>query len=353
MKLKAIIKDKYILSTAIISLVVAVLIHFPESVSLFDSFESHTLFPGMKFMDVANEVLFTFVSLLVLFAVNTLLFHFNQPNIKITATKIILSFTVTWILSNLLGQVFVFFHKTFDIPAIDAMVHHYLHPLRDFIMACLVTSSCYIIHLIRRQQLVIIQNEQLQAENIRNQYEVLKNQLNPHMLFNSLNTLRSLVRENQDKAQEYIQELSRVLRYTLQGNESQSVSLREELNFVSAYIFLLKMRFENNLQFDIQIEKSFEEYRLPPMAIQVLIENAVKHNEISNRKPLTIHITTDENGYLSVSNDIQPKWTTTTGTGIGLVNLAKRYQLLFKRDIQIREDKEFAVCIPLISEKDL
>lgn len=353
MKLKAIIKDKYILSTAIISLVVAVLIHFPESVSLFDSFESHTLFPGMKFMDVANEVLFTFVSLLVLFAVNTLLFHFNQPNIKITATKIILSFTVTWILSNLLGQGFVFLHKTFDIPAIDAMVHHYLHPLRDFIMACLVTSSCYIIHLIRRQQLVIIQNEQLQAENIRNQYEVLKNQLNPHMLFNSLNTLRSLVRENQDKAQEYIQELSRVLRYTLQGNESQSVSLREELNFVSAYIFLLKMRFENNLQFDIQIEKSFEEYRLPPMAIQVLIENAVKHNEISNRKPLTIHITTDENGYLSVSNDIQPKWTATTGTGIGLVNLAKRYQLLFKRDIQIREDKEFAVCIPLISEKDL
>ena len=80
------------------------------------------------------------------------------------------------------------------------MVHHYLHPLRDFIMACLVTSSCCIIYLVRRQQLVLIENEQLQAENIRNQYEVLKNQLNPHMLFNSLNTLRSLVRENQDKA---------------------------------------------------------------------------------------------------------------------------------------------------------
>ena len=77
---------------------------------------------------------------------------------------------------------------TFDIPAIDAMVHHYLHPLRDFIMACLVTSSCCIIYLVRRQQLVLIENEQLQAENIRNQYEVLKNQLNPHMLFNSLNT---------------------------------------------------------------------------------------------------------------------------------------------------------------------
>lgn len=351
MMLKAILKDKYFPSTVIISLMVAVLIHFPESVSLFDSFESHTLFPGMKFADVANEIIFTFFSLLLLFAVNTRLFHFNQASIKITGIKILLSFVLTWVLSNLLGQVFVFLHRTFDIPAIDAMVHHYLHPLRDFIMACLVTTSCYIIYLIRRQQLVLIENEQLKAENIRNQYEVLKNQLNPHMLFNSLNTLRSLVRENQDKAQDYIQELSRVLRYTLQSNDSQSVSLREEMEFASAYIFLLKMRYENNLQFDIQIDKAVEEYRLPPMSVQMLIENAVKHNEISNRKPLTIYITTDPcQSYLSVSNAIQPKWSATPGTGIGLVNLAKRYRLLYKQEILITEDKDFTVSIPLIQE---
>lgn len=348
MIVKTIIKDKYLLSTVIISVVVAVLMHFPELVSLFDRFESHSLFPGMRFIDVANEVWFTFLSLLVLFAINTRLFHFNQASIKITGTKILLSFIFTWVLNNLLGQVFVFMHNTLDIPAIDAMVHHYLHPLRDFIISCLVTSSCYIIYLIRRQQLVSIENEQLLAENLRNQYEVLKNQLNPHMLFNSLNTLQSLVRENQSKAQDYIQELSRVLRYTLQSNDSQSVTLRKEMDFASAYIFLLKMRFENNLQFDIQINKTLENYLLPPMAVQVLIENAVKHNEISNRKPLTIHITTDNEGYLSVSNAIQPKWTATPGTGIGLANLAKRYRLLFKQDIQITEDKEFTVCIPLI-----
>ena len=348
MIVKTIRKDKYLLSTVIISMVVAVLIHFPELVSLFDRFESHSLFPGMRFMDVANEVWFTFLSLLLLFAINTRLFHFNQASIKITGTKILLSFILTWILNNLLGQFFVFLHNTLDIPAIDAMVHHYLHPLRDFIISCLVTSSCYIIYLIRRQQQVSVENEQLQAENIRNQYEVLKNQLKPHMLFNSLNTLQSLVRENQNKAQDYIQELSRALRYTLQSNDSQSVSLREEMDFASAYIFLLKMRFENNLQFDIQINKSFETYHLPPMAIQVLIENAVKHNEISNRKPLTIHISTDTEGFLAVSNTIQPKWTATPGTGIGLVNLAKRYRLLFKQDIQITEDKEFTVRIPLI-----
>lgn len=351
-RIRAIYNDKYLLSTLIISLAVAVLIHFPESVSLFDGFESHTPFPGMKFADVANEILFTFLSLLILFAVNTRLFHFNQTSMKITWQKIILSFVLTWILSNFLGQCFVYLHKTFDIPAIDAMVHHYLHPLRDFIMSSLVTSSCYIIYLIRRQQQVIVENEQLKAENIRNQFEVLKNQLNPHMLFNSLNTLRSLVRENQDRAQDYIQELSHVLRYTLQGNESQCVTLREEMDFVSAYIFLLKMRFEDNLRFEINITHNSEEYLLPPMSIQMLIENAVKHNEISNRRPLTITIATDSEEGLLVSNPIQSKLTATTGTGIGLVNLDKRYRLLFRQEIQITEDRNFTVRIPLI-RKDL
>lgn len=351
MSLEKIGRKRYLLAIVIISLVVAVLIHFPESVSLFEPHESEKLFPGMRIADVINEILFTFLSLLFLFGVNTVLFHFNQISFKINASKIFLSFALTWILSNLLGKGFVFLHNAIDIPAIDAMVHHYLHPLRDFIMSCLVTSSCYIIHLIGRQQLVIIENEQLHAENILNQFEALKNQLNPHMLFNSLNTLQSLVRENQDKAQEYIQELSHVLRYTLQSNEFQSVSLREEMNFTSAYMFLLKMRFENNLQFIVQIDSAYEAYQLPPMAIQLLIENAVKHNEISCRKPLLISISTDKNGQLSVTNLIQPKWTKSSGTGIGLPNLIKRYRLLFKEEIQITEDKYFTVRIPLIREK--
>lgn len=172
------------------------------------------------------------------------------------------------------------------------------------------------------------------------------------MLFNSLNTLRSLVRENQDRAQDYIQELSHVLRYTLQGNESQCVTLREEMDFVSAYIFLLKMRFEDNLRFEINITHNSEEYLLPPMSIQMLIENAVKHNEISNRRPLTITIATDSEEGLLVSNPLQSKLTATTGTGIGLVNLDKRYRLLFRQEIQITEDRNFTVRIPLI-RKDL
>ncbi len=346
----ALLTDRYVLSTIVISLAVALLIHFPESVSLFDHCEEDTLFPGMRLVDVLSEVFFTYLSLLVMFAINTQVFHFNRSN-RIGWVKVMLSFVLMWILSNLLGQTFVFLHKTFNIPAIDAMVHHYLHPLRDFIMSCLVTGSCYIIHLVSRQQQVLVENQQLRAENILNQYEVLKNQLNPHMLFNSLNTLRSLVRENQERAQEYIQELSRVLRYTLQGNESQSVTLREEMNFTSAYLFLLKMRFEENLQVQIDIDEKLDGYFLPPMSIQVLIENAVKHNEISSRHPLTIRIATDSDQHIAVSNPLQPKRTVTSGTGIGLVNLAKRYQLLLHRDIQITEDTHFTVRIPLIREQ--
>lgn len=340
--------DKYVLAVVVISVVVAFLTHFPELISLFDHSGQNSLFSGMSMADVANEIFFTFVSLLILFAMNTVLFGFNRPTARITWGKMILSFVLTGFASNLLGQGFVFLHHQFDIPAIDAMVHHYLHPLRDFIITCIVTGSCYMIHLIRKSQQVSVENEQLRSENLVNQFEALKNQLNPHMLFNSLNTLRSLIRETPDKAQDYLQELSRVLRYTLQGNECMSVTLREEMEFVSAYNFLLKMRYEDNLEFDIRIEEEAETLQLPPMSVQLLIENAVKHNEISNRHPLVIRVCT-AGKQLTVSNPIQRKKTASGGLQIGLANLAKRYSLLFKEEIEVREDNNtFIVTIPLI-----
>lgn len=341
-------KDKYLFSLLIISVMVAFLIHFPELVSLFDVLEQNHLFPGMKMMDVANEVFFTFVSLVLLFALNTVMFGFNRSSARITWQKMVLSFVFTWIVNNMLGQVFVYLHHQFNIPAIDAMVHHYLHPLRDFIMACIVTGSCCMIHLIRKTQRVQMENQQLHAENLLNQYEALKSQLNPHMLFNSLNTLRSLIREAPDRAQDYLQELSRVLRYTLQENISRSVTLREEMEFVHAYIFLLKMRYEDNLLFDITLEADAESRTLPPMSVQLLIENAVKHNEISNRHPLTICVSAGTDS-LVVSNPIQRKLTTSRGTGIGLANLSKRYHLLCREEIEVKEENDtFIVTIPLI-----
>lgn len=351
-KMKLFTQNKYLLATVIISLIVAILVHFPESISLFHNSETECIFPGMQLIDVASEITFTFLSLLLLFALNTLLFPFSKATARISTKTLLLSFLFSWIISSLLGKGFFYLHQAFGLPAVDATVHHYLHPLRDIIMGGLVTLSCYIIHLIARQQLVNAENLQLQSENIRNQYEALKNQLNPHMLFNSLNTLRSLVREDQHKAQDYIQELSKVLRYTLQSNESQLVTLHDEMKFVSASIFLLKMRFEDNLIFDIRTDSRYQHYYLPPMAIQMLIENAVRHNEISSRNPLTIVITTHDNGYISVSNKLQPKITSNPGMGVGLANLQKRYQLLLQKEIIIKKNEYFTVMVPL-NEKRL
>lgn len=345
---------KYIQLTVLVSLVVGFLIHFPELVSLTDVLEQQALFPGMTTVDVLFEVGYTFLSLLVLFAVNTLLFGFNNPAVRMTWWKVGLSFVLMWLLSKLLGEWFVYMHRNFRIPAIDAMVHHYLHPVRDFIISLIVTGTCYISYLIKERQEVVLQNGKLVAENIQNQYQALKNQLNPHMLFNSLNTLQSLVRESPAKAQDYIRELSRVLRYTLQENDTHTVTLREEADFVESYIFLMKMRYEDNLLFEMDIDDSRMDYRLPPLSIQTLVENAIKHNEISNRNPLTISIRTktDPGGkedYLCIDNDLQLRRTASSGTGVGLVNLSKRYELLFGKEIQITETEgKFSVCIPII-----
>ncbi len=332
---------------AIISILVAILMYFPEIVSLADS-DPNDLFPGMEVEDVVNEVFFTFISLLLLFGLNIVVFGYGKITQPITWRRVVLSFAITWLLSSLLGQLFFHIHRLMDIPAVDAIVHYNLHPFRDFVLTCVVTGCCYVLYVNRRNRQVLLENQELKAENLLNQYEALKNQLNPHMLFNSLNTLRSLIRETPDKAQDYVQQLSKVLRYTLQEHENRSVSLEEEMEFVYAFIFMLKMRYEDNLIFDISIAKGLEGKQLPPMSVQMLIENSVKHNEISNRKPL--HVSMIAAGdYLTVSNPVQPKRTPYIGTGIGLANLSKRYLLLFKQDITVnKENSIFSVTIPLI-----
>ena len=228
------------------------------------------------------------------------------------------------------------------------MLHHYLHPLRDFLITCIVTGSCYFFHQNRKSRKMLLENQQLRTENIINQYEALKSQLNPHMLFNSLNTLYLLIRESPDKARHYLEELSKVMRYTLQDNESHSVTLREEMDFVKSYMYLLQVRYEENLQFDIRISPELLSCKLPPMALQLLIENAVKHNEISNRRPLTVLVKA-EGDTVEVSNPLQPKRGGTAGMGIGLANLAKRYQLLYKKEVSVQEENNrFTVILPLI-----
>lgn len=346
------ILEHHILFILIISVSVGTLLHLPELISYIEQPDAISLFGYISGKDLFSEIIFTIFSLVALFFINIYLLKTFTPD-KITRWRYIAATVICiLLLSHALGQGFFYMHTNFQLPAINTQIHHYLHPVRNLVIGIIVVGSCYIMELIHQKQKVQVENEKLSTENILNQYEALKNQLNPHMLFNSLNTLQSLVREDKHIAISYIKELSAVLRYTLHDNENKSVTLKEELNFVQAYIYLLKMRFEDNLSFEIVIDESVLNDSLPPMSLQLLIENAVKHNEISNRKPLLIRVGLTTDNYICVSNPIQTKLSTEAGTGIGLANLSKRYRLLYNKEILISADeKTFEVRLPLINEK--
>ena len=213
----------------------------------------------------------------------------------------------------------------------------------------MVIGCILIIRLINQKQSVQIENETLKSEALKSQFESLKNQLSPHFLFNSLTALKTLINETPSVAQDYVNNLSKALRYTLQSNEKQLVSLKEEMEFTESYLFLIKMRFGSNLSVVVDTHEKYLDYNLPPLTIQTLVENAVKHNEVSKRKPLALTIKTTENGTLVVMNSMQEKITNEPGTGIGLTNLSRQFQLLIGKDISVsNENNEFRVEIPLI-----
>lgn len=342
---------RYRVVIVVLSAFVAILVHFPELVSMLDV-RGYNPFGEVGLAEVTSEISYLFLTLLLLFWLNAVFFKFNDTQRKIKWQLIIVSFFGTWLLSSAMAHLFVFMRQYLHIPAINATLHHYLHPLRDIIISCVVTGGSYIIYLISRQQAIVLENQMLRAENLQNQFQSLKNQLNPHMFFNSLNTLNSLIRESPGKAQNYTCELSKVLRYTLHTSEPKGVSLSQELEFVNAYIYLLKTRYEDNLNFEIEINPKLLDHQIPPMALQMLIENAVKHNEISNKKPMHISIIAN-NEYVVVSNPLQPKISESNDGGIGLENLNKRYELLYKQRICVsRSDNFYTVSLPIIAPND-
>lgn len=188
----------------------------------------------------------------------------------------------------------------------------------------------------------------LEKEQVVIKYDALRNQLNPHFLFNALTSLNSLIFENQQLASDFLQQLSKVYRYILQNRDKSTVSIRTELNFVQHYVFLLKTRFEDAISIDIQADESDMDKGIVPVLSQILIENAVKHNTISKENPLTISIRT-ANDYLIVENNIIQKTNVESSNKLGMENLKSLYNYMSERPLEIEETKHrFIVRIPLI-----
>lgn len=183
------------------------------------------------------------------------------------------------------------------------------------------------------------------------QFESLKNQIDPHFLFNSLNVLTSLIEENPDNAQRFTVSLSKIYRYVLEQKDKELVTVAEELEFAKTYMNLLKMRFENSLTFEIAEHLNNEDAKVVPLSLQLLLENTIKHNIVSESKPLHIKITVEDN-YLVVQNNLQKKEVLQTRKGVGLQNIVNRYDILTKRKVLIDESKTFfKVKIPILTKQ--
>jgi sensor histidine kinase YesM len=228
--------------------------------------------------------------------------------------------------------------------------------IRNIINNSLITSVLNLIIItvieaiiwFKRNQQSLVKAERLEKENSQIRFETLKSQLNPHFLFNSLNVLSSLIKKDSDKAQNFVDEFSSVYRYTLDVIEKPVVELREEIDFAKSYLFLQKIRFDNAVDMDINVDASKLNYFVPPLAVQTLLENAFKHNKATTDNPLKIKIY-NENDLLLVVNNLQPKIKSADSKGVGLNNLRKRYELLGSQLPQFTvTGKEYIAKIPLI-----
>ncbi len=194
------------------------------------------------------------------------------------------------------------------------------------------------------------QAEELKRFHEQAELQLVKNQINPHFLFNNLNVLSALVMQNNSEANKFIEEFSKVYRYILNNHQKELVSLKTELHYINPYIFLLEKRFGEGLKVSINIPENMGELLIVPAALQMLIENAIKHNVVSRNKPLHITLHMNGNDSIVVTNNLQAKQTVENSTEIGLQNIIKRYKLVSSKSVDVlKEQHAFTVSLPLIS----
>lgn len=224
----------------------------------------------------------------------------------------------------------------------------------DIAMTILITFLITAIHeahfFYRQWKINFSKSVSLEKDHLEAQYNALKAQVNPHFLFNSLNSLMTLLDGN-DKAEQYLQNLSEYLRYVLMSSQRETVTLREELDNVEKYIILQKLRFGDNLMVDLSINRSSLSLLLPPLVLQMLVENCIQHNIITTDKPLKINVSDDEKR-ITVTNNLQKK-PDSSSTGNGLRNIEGRYRFAQEGNIQIATDEtNFSVSVPLLKSKN-
>jgi sensor histidine kinase YesM len=311
------------------------------------SFDNHlkinflyTMLYGM-FLYYANAVLFMFLDSI-------------YKNNRYAVKRLIIGFLSSFILSLFI----IFLLRIFE----DVIIEK--HPLSEFleyekpanyivpsIVSFVVLLGIHALYFYKSLQENRVKEQKIIAGTASAKFESLKNQIDPHFLFNSLNVLSSLIEENPDNAQRFTTSLSKIYRYVLEQKDKELVSLEEELAFAKTYMDLLKMRFENSLFYELPTTILNPEAKVVPLSLQLLLENTVKHNVVSEQRPLHIRIYV-EGDYLAIQNDYQKKEVLQERKGVGLQNIINRYGIITNRKVLIEQNEQtFTVKIPVLTKQ--
>jgi len=336
---------KYLFNTLLLSLGIGVLIQL--------NFLERIIDPGFADSESVVSFNYVFVRLFVnafvawcTFIINYFLVRPLDGKKPFTVKKGLITFAVTLLSVYILTDVFFgIYGGNFDLD-FDFETAYFF---KDLIMSIVIVAVVYYIRVFNDRQKYSLENEKLLRENLESQYESLRSQVSPHFLFNSLSALRALIRTDAPTAINYLDHLSDVLRRTLKSSKQKTVTVEEELKLLESYIYLVKMRYEDNLDISIDVPKESWHCKVPQLALQTLVENAVKHNVISNRHKMEIRVFVRD-GHVVVENTLNKKQMNgTNGTGFGLANLTRQYKLISDLEIQIMKSLDsFRVSLPLI-----
>ncbi|MCC8408328.1 histidine kinase [Mucilaginibacter sp. UR6-1] len=230
----------------------------------------------------------------------------------------------------------------------------YIGFLRRLVGSFFLSMAAYIVinnlDTSEKLQQTKLENEQFKQAHLRAQLLSLQQQISPHFLFNSLSTLKTIATDGDTK--NFVVQLSHVYRYLLNFSERQVSRLSEELAFINSYLYILHQRFDTALIVSINVPERFMNYIIPPLSLQLLVENAIKHNAISPDQPLLLTISINQNDEMVVENNYQPKNVPAESTGLGLQNISDRFRLMFNKEIRIdNTNDKFSVTLPIISHE--
>ncbi len=327
----------------IVALSFSLLVNVPRIVFLFgDDYSFASSFLNISVQDTLVRVFSLFGFCFVILKLNIdWSSQWFRKNIFFKSTVLSMIILILWIVLFRVIDVIINYGESSTLsPRFSSFVY--------FFVAIMLLIISRAILLNNQSKLDVVEKERLKQQSLQNELAALKNQVNPHFLFNSLNSLSLLVREDQKAAGKFINKLSFLYRYILQSKDQDLVTVKEELKFLESYAFLIKQRYRDNFSTDISIDEGLYQKKIPTLALQLLVENAVKHNEISSNKPLTISIYHEQN-YLVVKNLLQKRTGNIESTHTGLSNLSTRFKLLMDRDILIfKDENHFIVKLPII-----